>query len=68
MQKVTLFYLFILEIQSILETHTNFDQLLITMNLYLNAKNQTISLICSKDIDDLKILQPNCLRVFRLIP
>ena len=34
-----------------------FSKLLIFMNLYLHAKNQTISLICSGVMADVKILQ-----------
>ena len=44
-----------------------FSQLLISMNLYEHAKNQTFSLICSRDIVDLKILQPDWSRAFWLI-
>ena len=33
------------------------NQLLISMNLYQHAKNQTFSLFCSTDIIDLKSLQ-----------
>ena len=64
MQKISSFHLFILEIQSILESwdkigHTPFvtmanqkafDQLLIFVNLYRHAKNQAI---CSEEIVDL---------------
>ena len=68
MQKIGLFYLFILEIQPISETHETklvipifdddqLDQHLIIMDLYQQTKNQTFSMICSEDIDDLKILQ-----------
>ena len=41
-----------------------FSQLLISMNLYEHAKNQTFSLICSRDIVDLKILQSDWSRAF----
>ena len=34
-----------------------FDQLLIYVNLYQNAKHQAISLICSEDMADQKIMQ-----------
>ena len=40
-----------------------FHQLLIVLNLYQHAKNKTVSLICSDEILDLKILQPDWLRV-----
>ena len=33
-----------------------FDQLLIFVNLYQYAKNEAVSLICSGEIADLKIL------------
>ena len=35
------------------------------MNLYQHAKNEAISSICSDEMLDLKILQPDWLRVFR---
>ena len=41
-----------------------FNQLLISMNLYENAKHQAFSLFCSRDIVDLKILQSGWLRAF----
>ena len=72
--KNQLFLMFILEIQQILEpvtrlfltmpTKTFFDQLLIYVNFYHHAKNQVISLICSGNIIDLKILQSVWLRTF----
>ena len=34
-----------------------FDQLLVFVNLYQHAKNETVSSICSREIVDLKILQ-----------
>ena len=40
------------------------DQLLIYVNLYQHAKNQAISLICSGDMVDLKILQSDWVRKF----
>ena len=41
-----------------------FDQLLIYVNLYQHVKNQAISLICSGDKVDKKILQSDWLRAF----
>ena len=41
-----------------------FCQLLIFLNLYEHAKNEAVSSICSCEILDLKILQPDWLRVF----
>ena len=41
-----------------------FDQLLVYVNLHQQAKNQTISLICSGDVVDKKILQSDCLKTF----
>ena len=41
--------------------------LLIYVNLYQHAKNQVISLICSGDMADLKILQSDWLRTFWLV-
>ena len=41
-----------------------YDQLLIYVNLYQHVNNQAISLICSGDIVDQKILQYDCLRAF----
>ena len=38
-----------------------FDQLLVHVNLYQHAKPQAISLICSVDMVDKKILQSDCL-------
>ena len=78
MQKISSFHQFILVIQPILEfcgqTGKNpfltmpiqkyFDQLLIYVNLYQHAKNQVISLICSGDMVDQKILQSDQLRTF----
>ena len=60
MQKISLFNLFIIELQSILESHDQtghaplkiFYQLLIYVNLHEHAKNQAISLICSGDMVD----------------
>ena len=62
MHKISLFYLFIFEIQSILESRDetghihfwpspskNFDRLLIFVNLYQHAKNQSISSVHSSD-------------------
>ena len=64
MQKISLFHLFISEIQSILESHDQtgntqniFDQLLNLMNLYQHSKNEAILSICSGEIVDLKILK-----------
>ena len=34
-----------------------FDQLLIFVNLYKRTKNEVVSLICSEEMVDLKILQ-----------
>ena len=70
-KKISLFHLFILEIQSNLKSldqtpHTHFltmpfqkifDQLLIFMNLHQHAKDQFISSISSRDIVNLKFLQ-----------
>ena len=64
MQKISSFHLFILEIESILESwdkightpfvtmanHKDFDQLLIFVNLYQHAKNQAI---CSEEMVNL---------------
>ena len=63
MQKISTFHRFIFEIQEIFESHWPHpflatpiqifsDQLLIYVNLYQHAKNQTISLICSGDMVD----------------
>ena len=41
-----------------------FLQLLVFVNLYQHAKNEAVSLICSEEKDDLKILQSYWLRVF----
>ena len=41
-----------------------FDQLLIYMNLYQHAKKQAISLVCSGDMIDQKILQSDLLKTF----
>ena len=41
-----------------------FDQLLSYVNLYQYAKNQAISLICSRDMVDENILQSDWLRKF----
>ena len=57
-KKISLFHLFVLEIQSILESlqatpmpnQKFFDQLLILVNLYQHVKNQAVSLICSGDM------------------
>ena len=38
-----------------------FNQLLIFVNLYQDAKNEAVSLICSGEIVDLKILQSDWL-------
>ena len=48
-------------------TQKNFDQLLIYVNLYQHVKNQPISLICSGDMFDQKILQFDWLRTYRSI-
>ena len=45
-------------------TQSIFDQLLVLVNLYQDAKNQPISLICSGDMVDKKILQSDWLRTF----
>ena len=42
-----------------------FTQLLSFVNLYQHAKNEAVSLICSGEIIDLKILQSDWLRAFR---
>ena len=65
MQKISLFHLFIFEIDPIL-THTqqNFKSVLIFINLYLYIKNLAISSICSRDIVDLKILLSDLPRTF----
>ena len=44
-------------------TQTFFDELLIYVNLYRHAKTQAISLICSRDMIDQKILQSDWLRL-----
>ena len=44
-----------------------FNQLLIFLNLHQHAKNEAVSLICSGEIVDLKILQSDWLRAFWLI-
>ena len=45
--------------------HANFfQQVLISTNLYQDAKNQAFSTFCSKDILDLKILQSDSPRAF----
>ena len=41
-----------------------FDQLLISMNLDQNSKNQAFSLFCSRDTIDLKIMQSDWQRAF----
>ena len=41
-----------------------FDQLLIYVDLYQHVKNKAISLICSGDMVDKKILQSDWLRTF----
>ena len=67
---ISLINLFIVEMQSILKFYdqtgqTNFlEPLLIHVNLYQQAKNQTISKICSGDMIDQKILQSDWLRTF----
>ena len=43
-------------------TPKKIDQLLIYVNFYQHAKNQVISLICSGDMVDYKILQSDWLR------
>ena len=48
-------------------TQNIFDQLLAYVNLYQHAQNQAISLICSGDMIDTKILQFDWLRTFRPI-
>ena len=48
-------------------TQKIFDQLLAYVNLYQHAQNQAISLICSGDMIDTKILQFDWLRTFRPI-
>ena len=40
----------------------NFNKLLIFMNLYQHAKNQTISSICSGEMAEIKITQSDWLR------
>ena len=45
-------------------TQKPFDQLLIYVNLYQHAKNQAISLSCSGDMFDWKILQFDWLKTF----
>ena len=69
MQKVSLFYLFILEMRSRVQRldwpHPFFimlnqkisDLLLIFVNLYHHEKNEAVSSICSEEVIDLKILQ-----------
>ena len=41
-----------------------FDQLLIYVNLYQKFKNQAISLVCSSDMIDKRILESDRLRIF----
>ena len=41
-----------------------FNNLLISVNLYQHAKNQTFSSFCSRDIVDLKILQSDWPKTF----
>ena len=69
-QEISLFQMFILQIQSILEyrdqigltyiltnpNKKNFE-LLVFVNLYQHAKNEVVSSICSGEIVDLKILR-----------
>ena len=47
-----------------MHTQKIFGQLLVYVNLYQHAKNQAISLICSGDMVDLKVLQSDWLRKF----
>ena len=47
-----------------MSTQKNFDYLLIYVNLYQHAKNQTILLICSGDMAHQKILQSDWLKTF----
>ena len=42
----------------------NFNQLLIFVSYYQHAKNEAVSSICSEEIVNLKIMQPDCLRAF----
>ena len=67
----TVFHLFVPEILPIwshqfltMPTQKSFYQLLISMNLYRDAKNQPISSFCSRDIVDSKTLQSNWLTEF----
>ena len=41
------------------------QQLLVLVSLYQHAKSEAVSLNCSGEIDDLKILQSDWLTVFR---
>ena len=41
-----------------------FNKLLIFLNLYQHARNESVTAICSDEILDLKILQPDWLRRF----
>ena len=77
MQKISLFYLLILDIQPLLESHDqtgrshclqrppkNFSSTFNCRKFVLPCKNKTISSICSEDMVDQKILEFVCLRVF----
>ena len=44
-----------------LPNQKNFNQLLIFMNLHQHAKNEAVSLLCSGEIVDLKILESHWL-------
>ena len=46
-----------------LATHI-FDQLLIFVNMYQHAEDETVSSICSGEIVDFKIVQSDWLRAF----
>ena len=45
-------------------TQKSFEQILVYVKLYQHAKNQAISLICSRDMVDKKILQSDWLKTF----
>ena len=71
------FHLFILQIQSILETcHPTFDypnpkifnQLLICMNLYQHAKNQLIPFVHSSDTVNFRVQRPDFPNPFLTMP
>ena len=78
MQKITLFHLFILEIEPVLESHgksgqTHFltippqkfsNQLLNFMNMYRHAENPAITYFHFRDIVNFKILQPDWMKAF----